>query len=85
MTVRLELSQEECMLLAMQCVVNEMFKNGQEEGLQIWNDPNHPLQQAIQCLLRVKAELFASTAEAEVLRELISKGEPPASFFTKPR
>lgn len=68
---------------AMNPIVNEMFKNGFEEGCRIWENPNHPLQQAIQILLRAKISIFESTAECLALSEELKKGEPSAAFLGK--
>jgi hypothetical protein len=40
---------------AMHPIIDEMFKNGFEQGCLIWDDLNHPLAQAIHILMRAKA------------------------------
>ena len=49
---------------ALQPIVNEMFKNGQEEGCRIWLDQSHPLQQAVVILLKAKVQLREDTIAA---------------------
>jgi hypothetical protein len=44
---------------AMQPIVNEMFQNGPEEGCRIWEEPSHPLQQAIVILLQAMNQLIS--------------------------
>lgn len=42
---------------ATQHIIDEMFQNGPEEGCRIWEDYNHPLQQAVVILHRAKIEV----------------------------
>jgi len=39
----------------MKPLVNEMFKNGYEEGNLIWTDPGHPLTQQVAAIMREHA------------------------------
>jgi hypothetical protein len=56
---------------SMQPIIDEMFKNGPEEGCRIWEDSNHPLHQAIVILLRARLEcqIKEATKEATVMLE----------------
>jgi hypothetical protein len=49
---------------AMKPIVDEMFKNGPEEGSRIWADPDHPLHQAIQVLLNAQSTFTEKDAAA---------------------
>jgi hypothetical protein len=62
-------------------ILDEICKDGQEEAFRIWDDPSHPLMQALRILLRAQADVFAETPEALALLEALKAGEPPASFF----
>jgi len=70
---------------AMRPIIDEMFQNGPEEACRIWEDYSHPLQQAIQILMKAQVSVFSETPEALALREILKQGEPPASLFGKPR
>lgn len=61
-------------------IVDEICQNGQEPAFRIWDDPTHPLSQAIRILMTAKASVFAGTPEAATLKEVL-KQEPPASLF----
>lgn len=50
---------------AKQLIVDEMFKNGPEEGSRRWEDPADPLHQAIIGLLQ--AQLALKSKEATVI------------------
>jgi len=70
---------------AMLPIIDEMFKNGPEEGCRLLQNYSHPLNEAIQILLRAKVSVFEDTPKALALREELKKGEPSASFLEKLR
>lgn len=49
---------------AMQLIVDEMFKNGSEEGSRRWEDPTDPLHHAIVGLQQAKLALGYKEAAA---------------------
>jgi hypothetical protein len=54
---------------AMQPIINEMFQHGPEEGCRLWEDPSHPLHQAIAILLRARVWVRFPNEEAAMLLE----------------
>jgi hypothetical protein len=60
---------------AMQPIVDEMFRNGPEEGCRIWEDASHPLHQAIKILMQAQCQLPSLQKEAAALLEQHSRME----------
>jgi hypothetical protein len=54
---------------AMKPIVDEMFKNGWEEGNRIWDDASHPLHRALQNVLEAHANNPTVQKEAAALLE----------------
>jgi hypothetical protein len=66
---------EETIKNAQQQIVNEMFKDGWEEGNRIWEDTSHPLNQAIKILMQAQCQLPSLQKEAVAFLEQHSRME----------
>jgi len=53
----------------MKPIINEMYQNGTKEGCRIWEDPSHPLSQAIAILLKARTQVPSLIKEAAALLE----------------
>jgi hypothetical protein len=70
---------------AMKPIIDEMFQNGPEEACRVWDNYNHPLQQAVAILFRAQCDVKCDDPRflkevamlIEQHRRMEEEGRPP--------